>query len=139
MTHNALQSCVSVLEEGKNKVLGLCAQICGLPEDEGSPAVESILVPWFAYQNQSALAAEALVESVVNLYRQGWSVQQVQMELAFLSLSRQSEGMHQIQELDSDMLLSFVLLISITCEVRARPRRSPLIWLRVRGASSAAP
>lgn len=80
-------------------------------------AISSILLPWLAFQNQSILAAEALVECVVNLYRAGWTVQQVQLELAFLSLQRVVKGMEQVQDLDSDMLLSFVVLICITCEV----------------------
>lgn len=40
------------------------------------------------------------------------------MELAFLSLERSRKGVEQVQELDSDMLLSFVMLICVTCKVR---------------------
>jgi hypothetical protein len=80
-------------------------------------AIESILIPWFAYQKQSMLAAEALVETVVNLFRSGWTVAEVQMELAFLSLQKQSKGMKQVQDIDCDMLISFVILIWITCQV----------------------
>lgn len=82
-------------------------------------AVSSVLIPWFAFQNQSTLAAEALVECVVNLYRAGWTAQQVQLQLAFLRVQRVVKGIEQVQGLDSDMLLSFVMLICITCEVRA--------------------
>jgi hypothetical protein len=39
----------------------------------GEAAIHTILVPWFAFQKQSTLAAEALVETVVNLYRAGGS------------------------------------------------------------------
>lgn len=42
------------------------------------------------------------------------------MELAFLSLERSRKGVEQVQELDSDMLLSFVMLICVTCKVRLR-------------------
>lgn len=86
-------------------------------KDLQATAVDSILIPWFAFQNHSVLAAEALVETVVALYRSGWSVERVQMELSFLTLQRQREGIDQVQTIDSEMLLSFVLLIMITAKV----------------------
>jgi hypothetical protein len=64
------------------------------------------------------LAAEALVDTVIALYRCGWSVERVQLELSFLTLTRQRAGMDQVQSIDSEMLLSFVLLIMITAKVR---------------------
>ena len=70
-------------------------------------------------RSRAPLAAEALVETVVNLYRAGWTVEQVELELAFLSLQNQSEGMQQLKALDRDLLLSFVVSIWITCEVRS--------------------
>ena len=87
-------------------------------------------MPWFAFQNQSSLAAEALVECVVNLYRAGWTVQQIQMELAFLALERSRRGVEQVNELDSDMLLSFVMLICVTCQVRAAPENLTALALQ---------
>lgn len=86
--------------------------------DLQATAVDSILIPWCAFQNHSVLAAEALVETVIALYRSGWSVERVQMELSFLTLQRQRAGMDQVQTIDSEMLLSFVLLIMITAKVR---------------------
>lgn len=86
-------------------------------KDLQATAVDSILIPWFAFQNHSVLAAEALVETVVALYRSGWSVERIQMELSFLTLQRQRAGMDQVQSIDSEMLLSFVLLIMITAKV----------------------
>jgi hypothetical protein len=44
-------------------------------------------------------------------------VERVQMELSFLTLQRQRAGMDQVQSIDSEMLLSFVLLIMITAKV----------------------
>lgn len=37
--------------------------------------------------------------------------------MTFLTLKSQSEEIKQVQELDSEMLLSFVCLIMITCKV----------------------
>jgi hypothetical protein len=50
--------------------------------------------------------------------RTGWTINEVEMELAFMTLQNQSEGMQQLQALDRDLLLSFVVSIWITCEVR---------------------
>jgi hypothetical protein len=41
------------------------------------------------------------------------------MEISFLTLTRQGAGMDQVQSIDSEMLLSFVLLIMITAKVCA--------------------
>jgi hypothetical protein len=82
------------------------------------------LICWFAFQNQSVLAAEALVDTVVALYRTGWTVEQLQLELTFLSLQDQSEGMQQMQSLDRELLTSFLVLIWLTCEVRTQHRQA---------------
>lgn len=97
--------------------VGLQASSISRLKDLQATAIDSILITWFAFQNHSVLAAEALVETVVALYRSGWSVERVQMELSFLTLQRQRAGMDQVQSIDSEMLLSFVLLIMITAKV----------------------
>ena len=97
-------------------VQGSAAQV--RKQSDGRTVVEAILLPWFAFQNQSSLAAEALVDTIVTLYRRGWSVEQVQLELSLLTLQDQSEGMQQMQALDKDLLISFVVLIWLTCKVR---------------------
>lgn len=86
-------------------------------EDTSAGAIEALLVPWLAFQNQSELAAEALVEAGVALFQSGWTVERVQLEMAFLTLKSKTEEIKQVQELDSEMLLSFVCLIMITCKV----------------------
>ena len=74
--------------------------------------MESILIPWFAYQNQSVLAAEALVEAVVNLYRARWSVERVQLELGFLSLQQRNEGMTcQVRRLPWRIFRTYMLAV----------------------------
>lgn len=82
--------------------------------------IMSILVPWFAFQNQSELAAEALVDVVISLYRKQCTPQELQLELALAQLQSQSEGMRQLQALDRDLLLSCVYIIWLVCEVRGR-------------------
>lgn len=102
-----------------------CAQSQEEPreQDDGTAgAIETLLVPWLAFQNQSELAAEALVEAAVGLYRSGWTVQRVQLEMTFLTLKTQREEIKQVQELDSEMLLSFICLIMITCKVLVQLR-----------------
>jgi hypothetical protein len=58
------------------------------------------------------------VDTVVTLYRTGWTVERLQLELTFLSLQDQSEGMQQMKSLDRELLTSFLVLIWLTCEVR---------------------
>eukprot|EP00892_Ulva_mutabilis_P009668 jgi/Ulvmu1/7073/UM033_0134.1 len=85
-------------------------------EDSTAGAIESLLVPWLAFQNQSELAAEALVEACIGLFRSGWTVERVQLEMTFLTLKSTREEIKQVQALDSEMLLSFICLIMITCK-----------------------
>ena len=59
-----------------------------------------------------------LVETVLEAYRNGWTVGRVQLELGFLGLKNQDEAMKQLKPLDNDMLLSFVASIHMVCQVR---------------------
>jgi hypothetical protein len=79
--------------------------------------IEDLMVSWFAYQNESLLAAQALVETIIAAHRSGWSVERVNMQLSFLSLQKQDIAGQQIGTLDNDMLLSFVAVGIYTCQV----------------------
>lgn len=86
-------------------------------QGELEDCIEDLMVSWFAYQNESLLAAQALVETIIAAHRSGWSVERVNMELSFLSLKKQDIAGQQIGALDNDMLLSFVAVGIYTCQV----------------------
>lgn len=111
-------SCINIIQDCLPQIR--CCSQSQLQEDSSAGVIEALLVPWLAFQNQSELAAEALVEAAVALFRSGWTVERVQLEMAFLTLKSKSEEIKQVQELDSEMLLSFVCLIMITCKVKHR-------------------
>lgn len=91
----------------------VCCQALSLSDDEHQPTqfLPAILLAYFASQNRSLLAAECLIETIIEMYRRGAQLDSLQFTLSMATLQ---SGSTLLSEQELDILTARCGIIMLT-------------------------
>lgn len=88
------------------------------PQGTGSSVVQALLLAYFANRHGSLFAAQSLVEALLELYRQGCTVEELQSTLLLAALQ---SGGQLLQPIEQEVLVSWATMVLLTLQLVGVP------------------
>ncbi|BDA50302.1 hypothetical protein COCOBI_15-4310 [Coccomyxa sp. Obi] len=100
---------------------GTSREPCSVKEDADDRCyLQALLLCFFASQNRSLVATRFLVESLLEMHLEGFTLADMEV---MLSLARLESGGRLVEPLEQEILLSWCAMVMLTLETVGLPRR----------------